>query len=144
MDNVTKLLEQLANKLGVAVEYLWTTLIKQQYVEGITNIILSVFGVFIIIFLMIYTSKFTKRANDRYRELKEDRINNGSGHNGSYHVASFEEDKYFKLKESIPTYSIIVGSIVFVLTAIFIVCGIQQLLNPNYFALKDLLSVIGS
>lgn len=54
MDKAMEMLEQLASQLGVAVEYLWTTLVKQQYVEGVTNIVMAVIGAIAIIVLLRY------------------------------------------------------------------------------------------
>ena len=137
-----EMLEQLASKLGVAVEYLWTTLVKQQYVEGVTDIILSVFGIIVIVLLVIFAPKITKSASAKHKELANDRRKNGTGYDGSYSVSSFEEDYYRNLSQSVPTVSIVVGCIVLVLTAMFLVFGVQQLLNPDYFALKEVLNTI--
>lgn len=142
MDKVMEMLEQLASKLGVAVEYLWTTLVKQQYVEGVTDIILSVFGIIVIVLLVIFAPKITKSASAKHKELANDRRKNGTGYDGSYSVSSFEEDYYRNLSQSVPTVSIVVGCIVLVLTAMFLVFGVQQLLNPDYFALKEVLNTI--
>ena len=142
MDKAMEMLEQLASKLGVAVEYLWTTLVKQQYVEGVTDIILSVFGIIVIVLLLIFAPKITKSASTKYKELANDRRKNGTGYNGSYSVSSFEEDHYRNLSQSVLTVSIVIGCIVLVLTAMFLVFGVQQLLNPDYFALKEVLNTI--
>ena len=111
MDKVMEMLEQLASKLGVAVEYLWTTLVKQQYVEGVTDIILSVFGIIVIVLLVIFAPKITKSASAKHKELANDRRKNGTGYDGSYSVSSFEEDYYRNLSQSVPTVSIVVGCI---------------------------------
>lgn len=142
MDKAMEMLEQLASKLGVAVEYLWATLVKQQYVEGVTDIILSVFGIVVIVLLVIFAPKITKSASAKHKELANDRRKNGTGYDGSYSVSSFEEDHYRNLSQSVPTISIVIGCIVFVLTAMFLVFGVQQLLNPDYFALKEVLNTI--
>ena len=73
MDKAMEMLEQLASQLGVAVEYLWTTLVKQQYVEGVTDIILSVFGIIVIVLLVIFAPKITKFASAKHKELANDR-----------------------------------------------------------------------
>lgn len=142
MDKAMEMLEQLAIKLGVAVEYLWTTLVKQQYVEGVTDIILSVFGIIVIVLLVIFAPKITKSASAKHKELANDRRKNGTGYNGSYSESNFEEDHYRNLSQSVPIVSIVIGCIVLVLTAMFLVFGVQQLLNPDYFALKEVLNTI--
>lgn len=37
-DNTTKLIEQLAQKLGTTAEYLWSVLLKQAFVSAITDL----------------------------------------------------------------------------------------------------------
>lgn len=142
MDKAMEMLKQLANKLGVTIEYLWTTLVKQQYVEGVTDIILSVFGIIVIVLLIIFAPKITKSASDKHKELANDRRKNGTGYNGSYSVSSYEEDHYRNLSQYVSIVSIVIGCIVLVLTAMFLVFGVQQLLNPDYFALKEVLNTI--
>lgn len=142
MEQAMNLVEQLADKLGVAVEHLWRILIKQQYAEGVIDIVLSVLCVGILIAIIIYAPKLTVHYTNEYKRLVEDRKTNGTGYNGSKSVPSFEEDRYNDLRKSIPTYAIVVGTVVFVLTVIFIVCGIQEIINPEYFALKEILNCI--
>lgn len=142
MDKAIELLENLAEQLGVAVEYLWATLIRQQYVQGVTDIIIAVFGIIVVVLLAIYAPKITKGTNNKYKALAEDRRKNGTGYEGSYDISSCEEDKYELLAKAVPVLSIIVGCIVFLLIVIFIVSGIQQLINPDYFALKEILNTI--
>ena len=76
------------------------------------------------------------------KELVIDRRNNGTGYNGSHTLSSFEEDRYKNLSQSVPVIIVISACIIFILTAIFIIFGVQQLLNPDYFALKEILSSI--
>ena len=49
MENLTKLLEQLAVKLGTTTEYLWGVLIKQAAITGISNIIFYIITIFSVI-----------------------------------------------------------------------------------------------
>lgn len=142
MDKAMELLEKLAEQLGVAVEYLWATLVRQQYVQGVTDIIIAVLSIIVIVLLAIYSPKITKGANSKYKELAEDRRKNGTGYAGSYSVSSCEEDLYRLLTKTVPVLSIIIGCIVFLLIVKFMVFGIQQLLNPDYFALKEILTTI--
>jgi len=39
MENLTQLLENLANKLGTTTEYLWGIMIKQAYISGVTSLV---------------------------------------------------------------------------------------------------------
>lgn len=142
MKEAMNLVEQLAIKLGVAVEHLWAILVKQQYAEGVIDIVLSVLCVGILIAIIVYAPKMTSHMFNEYIRLAEDRKTNGTGYNGSRSVPSCEEDRYNNLRKSIPTYAIVIGTVVFVLTVIFIISGIQQIINPEYFALKEVLNCI--
>lgn len=142
MEQVMNLVDQLAVKLGVAVEHLWTILTKQQYAEGIIDIILAVLCLGILITIIVYAPKLTINAANEYKKLEEDRKQNGTGYNGSKYTPSFEEDHYNNLRKDIPKYSIVVGCIVFVSMIMFIVCGIQQIINPEYFAIREILNCI--
>ena len=142
MDKVMELLEQLANSLGVAVEYLWTTLVKQQYVEGVTNLVMAIISIIVVIVLSCCVPKATKFLVNQSKELEEDRRKNGTGYNGSYITTSYKEDFCNFLKFAVP----IVGTIAIIVIVVCITndtkSGIQQLLNPDYFALKEVLDTI--
>ena len=142
MEQVMNLVDQLAVKLGVAVEHLWVILTKQQYAEGVINIVLAVLCVGILIAIITYAPKLTSNAANEYKRLEEDRKQNGTGYNGSKFTPSFEEDRYNNLRQDIPKYAIGVGCVVFVLMIMFIVCGIQQVINPEYFAIREILNCI--
>lgn len=142
MDKVMELLEQLASSLGVAVEYLWTTLVKQQYVEGVTNLAMAAIGVIVIIILLICVPRATRFCMNKHKELKEDRKNNGTGYLGSYSVSSEKEDFYNTMKTGIPIVGFVVIFVIIICVTSNVKFGIQQLLNPDYFALKEVLNVI--
>ena len=142
MDKAMELLEQLAINLGVAAEYLWETLVRQQYVEGITDITISIILLIAFVMIAIVTPRFTKTINDKYKELAEDRKTNGTGFGGSYTVSSCEEDTYNALKNVAPFIVIIVEFFIFVSIIPLVTSGIQQLFNPDYFALKEILETI--
>lgn len=142
MDKAMELLEQLASSLGVAVEYLWTTLVKQQYVEGITNLAMAGIGIITIIILLCCVPRATRFCATKHKELKEDRKNNGTGYLGSYSVSSEKEDLYNGLKIAIPIIGFMVIFIIIMCVTSDIKFGIQQLINPDYFALKEVLDVI--
>ena len=137
-----ELLEQLANSLGVAVEYLWTTLVKQQYVEGVTNLVMAVISIIVVIILLCCVPKATKFFANQSKELAEDRRKNGTGYNGSYHVSSFKEDFCNSLKFVVPIVGIIIVIVIVLCATSDIKFGIQHLLNPDYFALKEVLDTI--
>lgn len=144
MGEAIELLETMAVKLGVAVEHLWSILVKQQIADGVTDIILAVFFVTVVILTLIFAPKFAKRADDEYKRLKEDRQNNGTGFKHSYKIPSFEEDHYENLKDNIPGVAIFIGLLSLVLALVFATCGIKELINPEYFALKEIMNAISN
>lgn len=143
MDKAMELLGQLANGLGVAVEYLWVTLVKQQYVEGVTNLVMAAIGIIVTIALLCYIPKATRFFANQHKALAEDRRKNGTGYNGSYSLSSYKEDFYSGAKIAVPIIGLVIVFIVILCTVDDIKYGIQQLLNPDYFALKEVLNVIG-
>lgn len=142
MDKVMELLERLANSLGVAVEYLWATLVKQQYVEGITNLAMAVVGVIAIIVLLCCVPRTTRYFANKSKELAEDRRKNGTGFNGSHCVSNEKEDFCNFLRFAVPIAGFVVVFIIVLCVVSDIKFGIQQLLNPDYFALKEVLDAI--
>ena len=144
MNKAMELLEQLANQLGVAVEYLWSTLVKQQYVEGVTNITMAGIGVIVVIVLLCCIPRLTRYAINQHKELAEDRRKNGTGFNGSYILSSYREDFYSSMKIVIPICGCVAFLVIAISTVIGVRDGIQQLLNPDYFALKEVLDAISA
>lgn len=142
MDKVMELLEQLASSLGVAVEYLWTTLVKQQYVEGITNLVMAVVGLIMAIVLLCCVPRATGYFDNQHKELAEDREKNGTGWNGSTYVSSIKEDFCNVMKYIVPIAGFVMIFIIAICSVNNIKLGIQQFLNPDYFALKEVLDVI--
>jgi len=142
MDKVMELLEQLANSLGVAVEYLWTTLVKQQYVEGVTNLTMAAIGIIATIALLICVPRATKFFINQHKELAEDRRKNGTGWHGSYSVSSMREDFCNSMKFVVPIVGFVVIFVIIICVVSNVKFGIQQLLNPDYFALKEVLDTI--
>jgi uncharacterized membrane protein YczE len=60
-EQTTKLIEQLAQKLGTTAEYLWTVLVKQAHVEiyiFITTLILTIIGAFLTGLLLRNSQKY--------------------------------------------------------------------------------------
>ena len=144
MQDVIQLLEQLANKLGVAVEYLWTTLVRQQIAEGVTDVICAVGWLGVMIFAISITPCFAKFAGDKYEALRRDRLENHTGFNGSAYVSSYREDCWHFIATVGPIAAVIIGALAGIFTVTCLSCGIQQLINPDYFALQEILDTIKS
>ena len=139
MDKAMELVEQLATKLGVAAEYLWAVLVKQQYVDGIADIILVVFGIAVMIVLIIGAPKLTAKYLNEYTQLRDDRLKNRG-----YSFSSIEEDHCKEMYEIIPYLAFTIGLCVFIFTLCFVVSGVKQVINPEYYALKEVLDTISA
>ena len=142
MDNVMVFLEQLAKELGVAVEYLWTVLVKQQYVEGVVNLALAGVSLLMIIVLGCCLPKLTTTCNNKYKDLERSRREHGTGYNGSHYTSSETEDTFNVLRFAVPIGGAIIIIVVLSCAVGNLKSGIQQLLNPDYFALKEILDAI--
>jgi hypothetical protein len=144
MDKAMELVEQLAIKLGVAAEYLWAVLIKQQYADGIVAIVLAVFLFVVLVVIMTVAPKLYVKYSNEYEQLREDRIKNGTGYLGSHITSSVREDHCNNMADTIQTWSIAIGIAAFILIMIFTVCGVKQIINPEYYALKEVLNAISA
>lgn len=122
-DKTSKLIEQLAVKLGTTAEYLWTILLKQAKISAINDIIfLSVSLLFGFILFRIH----------RYL-LKERK------------VGGYEESYYHKYEEA-AILPMVIFTVAFTITFIISLSSISNiingLLNPEYWALKEILDTI--
>ena len=144
MNDVMKVLEQVAAKLGVAVEYLWEVLTRQQIAEGITNIILASMCLMLFIVICCGAPRVSKYYLNKYKDLKNDRIENGTGFNGSHVVPSFEEDSAHTNAKDIPWIAFWCALGILIPLAAFTIFGVQKLVNPEYFAIKEIMNAIGN
>ena len=113
MNDVMKVLEPLAAKLGVTIEYLWQVLLQQALIAGLTDVVL--WGVTTV--AICYTIRYWRWA-----------------------VANRCE-----WREAIFMGPIAVSVVVSILTIIQL-CGLSEtmaaLLNPEYWALHKVLSLV--
>lgn len=112
MENLTNLLEKLAEKLGTTVEFLWGVLVKQAHIIAYIN--LSVAGLFFL--LMIY---------GLFRLMKDPPTPIPNDEMYAPHVVGI--------------ILLIVGVVVVLVTGI---SGFVALLNPEYWALRKVLRII--
>lgn len=144
MEKALELVEQLATKLGVAAEYLVTVLVKQQYAEGITSLIIAAINLLVVIAMLIFIPRLTVKIHNEYLKIWTDREKNGTGFNGSCYVSSFTEDFYCAMRFVIPIVAVIIGIVLLSIITNGITTGVQQLINPDYFAFKEILDVISA
>lgn len=142
MDKIMPYLEQLAQKLGVAIEHLWSVLVRQSLVEGISQLVLCTLYIILTILIIKYSPKLYKFCDDKYKDLQEDRKKNGTGYSGSYSTSSTMEDFFGFLRG----FSVVVFGaflIVFVMLSIVnLTEGIKYVANPEYYALQKILETI--
>jgi len=106
------MLEAVANKLNVTIEYLWPYLVRQQIVEPIVDLILlamAICGV-VVFFKWVPNSGDGFEANPKYSTI------------GIIMVTIFGIIGFFAMGE--------------------FVCDLSGLLNPQYGALKDLMEMV--
>lgn len=106
---IFKRLDAMAEKLGVAAQYLWGVVVKQAYVEGITDLIVTVV-------LAIAATIAIKLCIKWHYKIIEDR---------------WDDISY------LPFTFAVIGIVVLLGIALGnLVDGVQHIANPAYFALK--------
>jgi hypothetical protein len=112
---VGQILDAISKRLQLPAAMLWQALIRQVYVEAITDGILLILG---IIAVVIWTKWFrwarTKRKDDGYGD---------------------------RMDRSMPCF--VAGGVIGIFLAVVVICAVAdfaQLANPEYGALKILLS----
>ena len=120
IDMTEKGLTQLATQLGVSLPQLWGILIKQQYVEAAQ----AFFGLGICLALWAFIYK--KRGTIE------------SFRNGN-------SNSYDNFERSAPLVAIaIMFSAVTIITFVEATNGIGKIINPDYYAIQDIVNFIGS
>lgn len=142
MEQVLTLLEGMASKLGVAVEHLWEVLVRQQQTQGITDLIWAGIDIVIIICLAIFGTKLIKYVREQYAAEKEARLSGGYTDYCNRNISSDKEDWLKIFMWLIPIFGGLFVIIAACSFALNLELGIQKLLNPEYFALKELLDTI--
>lgn len=119
---IQPILQELAKNLGVAREFLWEVLIKQQYIDGFTSLFLAIIG--LVGLWGIY--KFSKWL---YKKDKD-----------------FENNRYKDSYHSDNLGWIIFVTLIGIVCIILFLCGIIETINhfanPEYQALKDIMNMI--
>jgi len=124
-DNTTKLIEQLAQKMGTTTEYLWAVLLRQAPIDSTINLIQIILVIFFGLFLYkTHKRLMAKTSDDKYAETNYEKYEMGA---------------------SLP---MVVGAIIFaiLILASFFCIGdiINGYFNPEYWALDRVLSTLKS
>lgn len=111
-ETISSAFSTLATKLGVGVEFVWATLVKQAYVHGITNVILYLTGIAITFGCARWASNLNKEDPDN-----------------DFVVLPF-------------LIALIVGIVTLIGFANTITDTITCLVNPNYWVFNELSTII--
>ena len=120
MENLTVLLEKLAEKLGTTTEYLWGVLIRQAPISALTDLMYFILVVIGVVVLYKVHRRLAKEGSD--------------GHSLYWHY------------EDAAIVPMFIAAIVLVI--IFIICFfslgniVNGFLNPEYWALDEVLKLI--
>jgi hypothetical protein len=122
-EQTSKLIEQLANKLGTTTEYLWGVLLKQAQIQSVITLLqFLIIGLFGYVLYRIHKSLSIKKEYDGYKET-------GYSH--------YEE------KVGIP---MVIGVVIFSFLSICAFFCIEDVFNgffnPEYWALQKVLRAV--
>lgn len=127
MDKAMAYIDKLAAKLGVAAEHVYGVLVNQSHVFGIINIIVGA--------VLLASSAALLRLN--YLIIAK-------GERSSW---GDEETFYYKLRDagdgSLFMVIILVTIVVLIVGMIMLPIGVMQTMNPEYYAIKEILDTIG-
>jgi hypothetical protein len=120
----TEYIDAIAAKLGVAAEHVYGILVRQQYVEGITTIL----GCLTFVAVMFFISR---KITDLTKSTRE----------------SAKKKSFTEISEDLAHVVLVLGWIAFFFALIFasfaIPDSVAKLINPEYYAIKEILDAIG-
>lgn len=132
---ISKYIDALSEKLGVAAEHIYGTLYKQSITVGITELLFSI----LLIVVLVVSAKFVINIFTKGVYEKEE---------GRYYPSLEPVNTYAKIEKSdfvddgfLWWIAIPVWICMIIILAITLPDGILRLLNPEYYALKEILSV---
>lgn len=124
-EQTSKLIEQLAQKLGTTTEYLWSILLKQAFINS---------SIMLFQFLLIAIFGIVLFKIHRHLSIRKDWDSDGYNETGYRHYGDFSELIMFLI------------FVVFLIFVIIAFCSIDNLLNgffnPEYWALNKILETI--
>lgn len=118
MDKAMEYIDKLAAKLGVAAEHVYEVLVKQAIANGVANVLIGALVIAAAILLSAYTVRFVKKR------LKTHGM------------------------DGVDLFVLIIFCLVFIVLPVFggiasVADGITALVNPEYYAIKEILDTIG-
>lgn len=141
---VLDFLSKLGEQVNEAGQQIFQVYVRQAYVDGISDMIKAVIYLVLIISMAIITPRLYKLFESKYQEKKQDRIENGTGWEGSKYLSSFGEDGL-----NIMRYIVLIGTTLMSVVLIFLIInyatvGIKEIMNPQYYALQNLFNAVKS
>ena len=119
-------LSELAKGLGVAAEHVYTVMVKQQIVHGLLKTLpWIVLPIFLVIFAIIFQRTVYKKVTKKYEE-------------GLYD----DEDARPGFTMIVLFFAWAASTILFIIAPFKIANGIGYLINPEYYAMKDIFEFI--
>lgn len=122
-NKVFEYIDAIAEKLGVAAEFVFKALYMQIMLEGLVWTVLS------ILFLIIVSIAVWKTTKNLLKEYQE---NEGK---------RYSEKSEFWIFASIPVYGI--GAIIYTIIILTLPTNILKLVNPDYYVIKYILDGLG-
>jgi hypothetical protein len=131
-DRIFGYLDAIASKLGVATEFVMTALVKQQVIAGITT--LSVWALLVIVDIALIIAAF--RAVRKYAEARVDYAQTRSG------ITEEVRERTGTTLAILAAVSGLLTLILVMVLATVIPDAIGEVLNPAYYALKDIVAAV--
>ncbi len=135
INKVDQYIQQMAESLGVAAEHVYGILVKQQIVFGVMSVGGALLSLTLLILFLMFISKAFKEADieeTNYRFSSSKRANN------------FYGSVVISMREGYPTYWFPLGMLAIltlILLILAIISGIPHILNPEYYAIKEIMDV---
>jgi TRAP-type C4-dicarboxylate transport system permease small subunit len=116
-EKVTQYIDALAAKLGVAAEHVYGVLVRQQVADGVVGLSIFAFLLVLLVISIYLAIKFISKSE-----------------NG--------EDVEGFIAGAFGFAAIIIGAIVLIQVIFFVPSDIKQLINPEYYAIREILDAI--
>lgn len=121
-------IDAVASNLGVATEYVFTILVRQQFAEGIAWLVISIITVVLGGFLLKW---FFRGTNEKLKGIREKQANR-------WYETSDGEDIFLGLR-----WVVFVAYSIFVIVVLSTLPNtITQIINPEYHAIKEILDAL--
>ncbi|MCY7451814.1 hypothetical protein MCZ47_16360 [Bacillus altitudinis] len=128
MDKAMAYINKLAAKLGVAAEHIYGVLVNQQYIYGIVNVTVGVASLVIFAALVRLNYLIITKGERTYRR--------GEDESFYYKLRGVGDGGLFIVIIIVTVAALIIGMVA---TPI----GVMQTMNPEYYAIKEILDTIG-